>query len=488
MLHLQHNYANIVIRKNQVLGEINKMKRFISLAIITAFTLCCASPVIAIENTGAKTDNTVTASKTKKKDTKVKPVKNKYEYINLEWWKGFNDNFLDDYIVRAVENNKDLKMATLTIDEFYQNVAMQRAGELPTIQAGFMPGYGNFTGRTHEGFGVPIIASYELDLFGKNHNKTTSVRKLYEASILDERAAYIAIASAVGTSYINIVRLDSMIDLQTEIVSLRKEISEMMDISNKEGIASTADLVRANKSYIAGVTDLTELKKQRTKLLHALAVLVGDSPNNIEEYQRTSWKELTYTGVIPEYVSSEIIMQRPDYLKAEKMLEKAGVDVRIARKECLPVINLGGGILFNGQRLSHLFTSSHALWGLGGGIMQTVFAGGRIRANLKSKKIAYEKSVKNYEKVNLTSMQEVNDTLVAVNMDREKLAKQQQIQSLEQQDFDLSQLKYDEGVISKLDLNQRKENLMNVNKMVYDSQFDCMIDYINYYKAVGSKA
>ena len=57
----------------------------------------------------------------------------------------------------------------------------------------------------------------------------------------------------------------------------------------------------------------------------------------------------------------------------------------------------------------------------------------------------------------------------------------------EEKDFELNSLKYNQGVISKLDLNQRKENLMNVNKLVYSSKFDCMIDSINYYKAVGTK-
>ena len=55
-------------------------------------------------------------------------------------------------------------------------------------------------GKAHESFGFPIIASYELDIFGKNHDKTTAQRKLYEASVLDERAAYISIVSAVGCS------------------------------------------------------------------------------------------------------------------------------------------------------------------------------------------------------------------------------------------------------------------------------------------------
>ena len=180
-------------------------------------------------------------------------------------------------------------------------------------------------------------------------------------------------------------------------------------------------------------------------------------------------------------------MKRPDYLKAEKMLEKAGIDVRVARKEMLPKLSLGGGVLFNSKHLESLFTTSNMIWGLGGSIMQPLFMGGQLKANLKAKKIAYERSLKNYEKVNLTSMQEVNDSLVTVNMDKEKLAKQKQIQELEIKDFQLSQDKFREGVIAKLDLNQMQENLLTVNKLVYSTEFDCMVDYISYYKAVAGE-
>ena len=47
------------------------------------------------------------------KSEKVTPTANKYEYINMNWWANFNDEYLNDYIVKAIENNKDLKMATL---------------------------------------------------------------------------------------------------------------------------------------------------------------------------------------------------------------------------------------------------------------------------------------------------------------------------------------------------------------------------------------
>lgn len=468
------------------------MKKLLSLAILLSISGFCA--VYAVE------DNTATEAGAEEffqqnpyrkmlheQSEAVIQQKKRYQYVNLAWWAQFNDDYLNEYILRAIENNKDLKVAALNIDEYYQKVIMQRASELPNLSAGFMPGYGHFMGQTQGNFGLPIIASYELDLFGKNHNKTTSVKKLYEASILDEQAAYISIASAVGSVYVSIVKLDALIDMQEEIVKLRKEISEIMTISNSEGIVSTSDLVKANKAYIAGTSDLVELKKERTKLLNQLAVLMGDSPNNIEEYKRADYKTLSFSGNIPEEVSSEIIMNRPDYKKAEKMLEKAGIDVSIARKEMMPRVNLGGLIFFNNKYIESMFNTNSMIWGVGGGIMQPLFQGFSLTANLKSKKIAYERSMRNYEKVNLTSMQEVNDSLVSVNMDREKLAKQKEIQALEQKDFKLTQEKFKEGVIAKLDLDQQKENLLNVQRMVYNTQFDCMVDYINFYKAVAAQ-
>ena len=470
------------------------MKKLLSLAIILSVlgsTAVCAVEEQPVLNAGTEENiqKNIYKDIKKHKSEKVKPNKNKYEYINLAWWAQFNDEYLNDYIIRAVENNKDLKMATLTIDEYYQNVIMQRSKEIPNLSAGFLPSYGKnpLTGAEQGNFGIPIIASYEVDLFGKNHNKTTGVRKLYEASILDEQAAYISIASAVGTVYVSIVKLDALIEMQEEIVTLRKEISEIMTVSNQEGIVSTSDLVKANKAYIAGTSDLVELKKQRTKLLNQLAVLVGDSPNNIEEYQRADYRTFAFSGNIPEEVSSDIIMHRPDYKKAEKMLEKAGIDVRVARKEMLPHINLGGLLFFNSKYFDSVFTTSNMLWGVGGGLIQPLFQGFSLTANLKAKKIAYERSLRNYEKVNLTSMQEVNDSLVSVNMDREKLAKQKEIQVLEQKDFKLTEHKYEQGVIAKLDIDQQKENLLNVQRMVYNTEFDCMVDYINYYKAIAAQ-
>ena len=188
------------------------MKRLLSLAIIASFAMSYTVPVMAIENTKVEKQTVVT------RNEKVRPTTDKYEYVNMTWWEGFNDPIMTGYIIKAIENNKDLKMATLTIDEFYQNVVAQRSAQLPTINAGFLPGYSDLGSGPSDSYAFPIFASWELDIYGKNSNKTKSVRKLWESSILDERAAYISIASAVGSTYLKIVKLDAMIDLQEDIV------------------------------------------------------------------------------------------------------------------------------------------------------------------------------------------------------------------------------------------------------------------------------
>ena len=119
--------------------------------------------------------------------------------------------------------------------------------------------------------GLPFIASYEADIFLKNHDKTTSAKKLFQASISDERTAYISIVSSIGTVYYNIVRLDKAIALQEDIVRLRKNIYDLMALSNQHGVTSTSDMIKANKSYIAGQSDLIDFKKTKNRIVKPIS-------------------------------------------------------------------------------------------------------------------------------------------------------------------------------------------------------------------------
>ena len=464
------------------------MKKILSIALILSILGMNTMPVFAIKNK-QETDNTPKQFKSMVKKNKRTGDDYKLVYVNLDYWERFNDDLLNGYIQKAVLNNYDLKMATLATEEYYQQVKLQFANELPMAGIGFAPNYVKMPNVSSGDwmFAMPALVNYEFDIFLKNRDKTKSAKKNYEASKFDERAAYISVASAVGTTYFNIIKLDKMIELQEEIVTDRQVIYDLMLVRNREGLTSTADTLNANKSLVNGKTDLLELKKQREQLLHQFAVLIGESPENAANLTRATLDDLTYNHTIPDSISTEVIVQRPDYLKAEKMVEKAGLDVRIAKKEFLPTINLSGLALFNTASFGSLFSTKGMLYALGGAALLPLFTGGSRVATLRLRKNTYERILQNYYKTNLTAMQEINDSLVAARLDKEKMEQTLKQANLERAAYKYNEMRYAQGTISKLDLIQFKENLLTIDKLVAQQKVECMVDYISLYKATGSK-
>lgn len=464
------------------------MKKIITTALLASMLSMTIMPALAVTEKSSASPKQFKSMVSKNKKTQ-KSDDYKFDYVNMNWWSNFNDDLLNSYIEKAILNNYDLKMATINVEEYYQNVKLQFASELPSAVAGFGPGFFKAPGMTNtsSAFGLPVIVQYEADIFLKNHNKTKAVKKLYEGSKLDERAAYISVASAVGSTYFNIVNLDKMISLQEEIVKIRQDIYNLMLARNKEGLTSTADTIKANKALVAGQTDLIELKKNREKMLHQMCVLIGESPENASSIKRNSLDKMNYQLAIPTQIPSEIITQRPDYMRAELMVEKAGIDVKVAKKEFLPAINILGGALFSASDLGSLFTTKNMLLGVGGGLMTPLFQGGSLIANLKLKKATYERILQDYYKTNLTAIQEVNDSLVASRLDKDKMAQTIKQYNLEKSDYKYNEKKYNQGTISKLDLIQYQENLLTIEKLVAQQKVECMTDAISLYKATGSK-
>ncbi len=464
------------------------MKKSIITLVLAGIILTDVSPVVCF----AKTQNNSEPKKIsimKTHNMRKKSDQFKYDYINFAWWDNFNDPILTGYIDKAIKNNYSLKMASIAVDEYYQAIKIQFANELPQAGAAFAPALVKNSGfsNTDWNFSLPAIVNYEADIFLKNHDKTKAVKKEYEMSLQDERAAYISIASAVGSAYLNLVKLDKMIALQEEIVKDRETIYQLMLLRNKEGLTSTSDTVKANKSFVAGQTALTEYKKQREILLNQLCVLIGETPEKAGEIKRISYEDLNYHGIIPSEISSEIIAQRPDYIKSEQQIQKAGIDVRIAKKEFLPSINLTGLALFLAGDIGSVLTAKNALAALAGGLTLPIFTGGKRIANLRLKKDEYERLLNNYYQTNLTAIQEVNDALTTIKHDDKKYQDTKTQSQLEKKDFAINTASYNEGVISRLDLIQLRENVLSTDKLVADQKINCLVDYIGLYKAVGSQ-
>ena len=190
---------------------------------------------------------------------------------------------------------------------------------------------------------------------------------------------------------------------------------------------------------------------------------------------------------LPETIPSEIIDQRPDILKAEAELQAAAFDVKYARKNMIPTINLTGFFGFNAYSMSRMFDWRSAIFQLGGGLTQPIFQGGRLMARLKAKKYKYEQLFNNYQKTILTSIQEVNDSLAELKTGANKNKNDIKRVQCETKYYNDMNYKYEKGAISYLDTLKYKENLLTLQKVETQSKTDVLVATLGLYKSVGGK-
>lgn len=426
--------------------------------------------------------------------TAPKDFSYKFDYINIDWWENFNDPILKAYILMALENNHDLKVATLKTEEYRQFVKMAFGQEFPEISVG-----SNFTGFkipfskdrplniSDTGYVLPFTVKYEADLLQKNLDKAKSAKKQHEASKFQEKATYIAICSYVATVYMNIVKNDRLIVLQSELAAIKKEQLRRMVFRHSQGLASAIQVNTYAKNYKSTKNDLDNLIKSRDVMLNELAVLIGESPDCSQNLRRTSLDEIQFLGGIPECVPSDVIFARPDILTAETQLQAAKIDVKVARKELLPTFNINGNLGFNTFTTDPFFSWSGTFALITAGLTQTLFAGGRKIANLRIKKNAYEQLFESYKQAALKAVQEVNDSLCEIKFDDDVDKRNIEKLKIEEDNFARSNKKYKNGVISCPDLLNEKEKLIYAQNQQAQSKTTLLVNYLGLYKAVGGQ-
>lgn len=415
----------------------------------------------------------------------------KIDYVNINWWDNFSDPYLKCYIIQAITNNHDVKEASWKVEEYKQNVKLQFSQELPSLSVGGNYILGHYPdtvkGIKSNIFAVPFIASYEADVFLKNHDKTKSSKKAYESSKFQEQSVYISLASDVATTYINIIKFDKQIQVQSELVNVKKEELSRELNRYRRGATSVPKVNVFQKDYNSSKSDLDELIKTRDKALNQLAVLIGESPDNASKLQRNSWDGFYYKALIPKEISSDVVFSRPDILAAETNLQKANIDVRVARKEFLPSINIVG--LYS---LTNVGSASFGSWnstlaGLLAGATLDLFKGGQKVANLKINKARYEEMFEVYRQTDLNALKEVNNSLLIIKEDTKINDNSYKNLVVQDDNYKRAQKSYKSGVISYPNLLSEREQLLKMDQNQINTRANCLIDYITLYKSVGGK-
>ena len=412
--------------------------------------------------------------------------------LNPEFFTRFNDDCLVYYINQAIENNHNAKQATYQVEQYRQQAKYSLGKELPSFSVsadylGINTPKVDYFKLSKSAFVLPFQVNYEADFLLKNRDKTRSYKKAFEASRFEEKAVYISLLCDVATVYTNILEYDALISNQEKIAENNKQI---LDYNNKKfarGVISTNELNKFKQKYEDSENNLFQYRKEREILAMQLAVLSGISAQNAGTLNTGEFINFEYNGQIPQTVSSDVIFARPDVQSAEKQLEKAKIDVRVARKEFLPSFNITGIWAFNTIAPGSFFSWNSSLALLLAGATQDIFTGGRKIANLKFQKAKYEELFEYYRQTDLEAVKEVNTSLCFVKHDTAIDANTKNKLQYEINNFNNIHKKYNRGVVSYPDYLDAQLKLLSQEKEAAQAKTQRLVNYFTLYKAVGGK-
>ncbi len=412
--------------------------------------------------------------------------------LNVEFFDRFNDENLSYYINKAIDNNHSAKQATHRVEQYRQQVKYSFGRELPTfgVSANYLgikvPELDNFS-LSKNAFILPFYVNYEADFLLKNRDKTKSKKKVYEVSKFNEKAIYLALLADVATVYTNICEYDELIKLANEQVEIYTKILSSNSKKLSRGTINTEQYNNSQKNLETAKINLQNLKKQQEVLLMQLAVLTGTSANEADNLTRGSFDKLEYCTKIPNEIDSDVIFSRPDVLAAESELEKAKIDIRIARKEFLPTFNITGLWVFNTIAPGSFFSWESSLAALLAGASQDIFTGGRKIANLKIQKAKYEELFEKYRQADLNAVKEVNTALCFIKHDSKIENNTLKKLDYELQNLNSAKRKLNQGTVSHPEYLSELSRVLSLQSEAVNAKNQRLVNYFTLYKTVGGK-
>jgi RND efflux system, outer membrane lipoprotein, nodT len=418
---------------------------------------------------------------------------NRLDYMNMDWWKNYNDEVLINHFQTLYENNHDLRIAALKTKQAEENIRLAGANQLPQL------GFDGSVSRVFRGprtqFGsvvipkyiqneifLPLNASYEIDIWGQNYLNRKSAKKQAEIAKQQERAAYIYITSSFAADYYNLIKMDELERNLLKIIDLQKNIVSMTEKKYNSGLASINEVLDEKQILVNFEKDLNKLKENKKILNDEAVVLLGlntDKAIELSDYQSISSPQT------PETLSTTIIQFRPDLISSEDYVKKSGIDVRVARREFLPKFILYGNLGFNAYKWNRMFAGETFLANAGIAPRWDIFTGGIKMARYRINKYEYKKAVEIYEKTVLTSIQEVNDALAEAKTTKANLIKSDEDYSIEKEKHILAEKQFSIGDSSMLDEMKSEVNLYVAKQRNIAAKIDNVISSISLYNAVG---
>ena len=342
-----------------------------------------------------------------------------------DWWTLFDDPILTELETRVETANQTVAAAVASYDAARAVVGENRSNLFPSVSVSgsdtrSQTFQGNATtstsgsqitsGTTH--FSAAATASWTVDLFGSLRASLAQSKASAAASAGDLANAVLAAQGELALNYVQLRSIDAQRQIDADTIVAYTRALTITQNRYNQGVAARIDVLQAETQLKTTQAEATDLERQRAVLIHAIAVLVGESPSLFTLAPVAKWS--ARVPQVPALLPAQLLERRPDIAAAERRVTAANEGVGIARSAFFPSLTLSANTSSNTSSMSQLFGASTSLWSLGASIADTIFDFGGRKNKVAGARASYRQTVAQYRQTVLTAFQQIEDDLAGV--------------------------------------------------------------------------
>lgn len=422
----------------------------------------------------------------------------------IKWKDFFTDPNLEALIDTALKNNQELNIIMQEINIAKYDVRAKKGQYLPFLGVGVGAGLEKQGRYTRDGaidnsmnirpgqripeplpdYFIGANVSWEVDIWKKLRNAKKVAILKYLATAEGRNFMITNLIAEIADSYYELMALDNQLDILKKNIEIQTNALEIVKMEKSSARVTELAVRRFEAEVLKNQSRQYYIMQRITETENRINFLVGRFPQPVVRNSQG------FTNIVPDSISagipSQLLENRPDIRRATQELAAMKLDVKVAKAEFYPSLNIRAGVGYEAFNPKFLFNSPQSvLYNLAGELVAPVINRNAIKANYYSANARQVQAVYNYERAILRAHIEVANQLSNINnLRRSYELKSRQVQTLTQSIdistglFKSARADYMEVLLTQRDALESRFDLIETKKQ----QMDAMV---NIYQALG---
>jgi NodT family efflux transporter outer membrane factor (OMF) lipoprotein len=416
------------------------------------------------------------------------------QWPSLDWANQFGDPQLPQLIAEALEGSPSIAQAQARIAKASSYIESSRSALYPKVNGSYSwnrelfsansiypPPFG---GTWYSENNVLASASWDLDLWGKNRQRLGQAVSQEKATEADLQQARVTLAASVASTYNQLAQLYALRDIAAREIANRQDIGRITNGRVVAGLDTNVERQTANGNIATSQANVTDLDGQITTVRYQLGALLGKGPDRglqIAKPVLTAGNTVT----LPDNVPADLVSRRPDIVAARWQVEAEMHDVKEAKAEFFPDVNLSAGFGFDAFGWGRFLTSASRQMQFGPAVHLPIFDAGALRSQLKGRYADFDLDVANYNQTLINALSEVATQISTIRSIDLQSGDAQRALDASTKAYQLAVIRYKAGLSEQLQVLNADQNRLAAEQTVTNLKMRRRDMQIGLIKALG---